>query len=773
MKKKLIGILVALTLCVSILNGCTNNISNKIIDSKITVSAGESESTPEVDTYISLSEKINVDGDGVTVSDNKITINRGGTYSISGALEDGQIVVETSEVEKVHLVLNGVDITCSNSSAIYVKEAEKTIISLADNTENYIRDGENYELEDENDKRDAAIYSKDNLAFIGNGSLTVEGNYNHGIAGNDDLKIESGNITIDAVNDGIKGKDSLVITGGNIFVNSGQDGMKSDNDENTEKGYVLIEGGKINITSGNDGIQGENNVYVRNGDITISSGGGSENGATHNEMGPGGMMPGIMGRPGDEIGNVPTDEQALNGENKINLENSQNEASENSEDSTNEEETSDSYKGIKAGTKIIIEGGTFNIDSADDSIHTNDTIIIDGGIYNLSSGDDGIHGDTLAEINGGTININKSYEGIEGETVNINDGKIYIKASDDGVNVAGGTDTAAEEMNPAEGWGNMPGNPPEFEGDMQGARPQFGENSAPQMPNNMQNSGYVNPNQGEVGQGETNNEQQMAGGNNGEIPANNNTQIPPMGNGNGEGGHMGNESSGTGVLNINGGYVVVDADGDGLDANGSIYMNAGAMIVYGPTNNGNGALDFDGEFKITGGLLVAAGSVGMAMAPSNGSTQNSIKLTLSNQEADTILRIESEDEKEIVTIAPTKKFASVIVSSPDLKTGSTYNVYAGGSVSDGTCTDGLYTGGTYNKGEEILSVGISEIITSAMEDGVTVSRDFSRGQGKRRNEDSTTNQTTEANIINSTNDINNKENTNMLKQKETSAEVAN
>jgi len=766
MKKKLIGILVALTLCVSGLTGCTNKIGTQTIDSKITVSSGESESVPEVDTYIELSENINVDGDGVVVNDNKVTINRGGTYSISGTLKDGQIVVEASEVEKVYIILNGVDITCSNSSAIYVKEAEKTIISLADNTENYIRDSENYELEDENDKRDAAIYSKDNLTFIGNGSLTVEGNYNDGITGKDDLKIESGNITVNAVNSGIKGKDSLIITGGNITVNSGQDGIKSNNDENTEKGYVLIEGGKINITSGNDGIQGENNVYVRNGDIKINSGGGSENGASHNEMGPG-----IMGRLGDEAGNAPTGEQVLNDENTINLESSQNEVSENSENTTSEskEETSDSYKGIKAGTKIIIEGGTFNIDSGDDSIHANDTIIIHQGTFNILSGDDGIHADKLVEINSGTINVNKSYEGIEGETININDGKIYVKASDDGINVAGGTDTEAEEMNSAEGGGHMGKNPPS-EGNMQGERPQFDEANASNMQG--ENQPFNDNNQMPQINGDKPNTDSNQEWNNSDVNNMQNIGQPPMKN-QGQAGPMGNESSGTGVLNINGGYVVVDADGDGLDANGSIYMNAGTMIVYGPTNDGNGALDFDGEFKITSGLLVAAGSTGMAMAPSNSSTQNSIKLTLSEQEAGTLVRIESEDEKDIVTITPTKKFTSVIVSSPDLKTGSTYKVYTGGSVSGGTFTDGLYTGVTYNKGEEILSVGLSEIITSAMEDGVTVSRDFGRVQGRRRNEDSTTNQTTEGNAINSTNYVNNKENTNMVKQKETGAEVAN
>lgn len=746
MKKKLISILVSLTLCISALSGCstTNNITTQATASKITVSAGESESVPKVDTYIELGEKVNVDGEGVSVDNNIVTINRGGTYSLSGKLEDGQIIVSASEIEKVYLVLNGVDITCSNTSAIYVKEAEKTIISLADNTENYIRDGANYELEDENDKRDAAIYSKDNLTFVGSGNLTVEGNYNDGITGKDDLKIEGGNIKVNAINDGIKGKDSLVVTGGNITVNSGQDGMKSNNDENTDKGYILIEGGTINITSGNDGIQGENNVYIRDGDVTINSGGGNGNGASHNEMPSGGM--GDMRKPGEkDTANIDSSIEKMGANDNTSLENT----SDSESNETSEETTSDSYKGIKADSKIIIENGNFNIDSADDSIHTNDTIIIDGGTFNLSSGDDGIHANTLVEINSGTINVNKSYEGIEGETVTINDGKIYVKATDDGINVAGGTDTEAEEMKAAQGGGPMGENPPS-KGEMKGERPQFNANNALDMQNGMSNIEGEKPEAGEVGQANNQNQtqngnNQMPGGNNSEPPSitnnkdsnnanGNDTQKPAppsMENTQGGGGPMGAESSGTGVLNINGGYTVVDADGDGLDANGAINMTGGTMIVYGPTNDGNGALDYDKEFNITGGVLVAAGSTGMAQTPSSTSTQYILNLTLSEQEANTLVRVEDENGNEVITIAPDKKFASFVISTPDLNKGSNYKVYTGGSVDGGNEENGVYTNCNYTKGTEVISTSISEIITSATQEGVTVSN--SRGGGMNKN----------------------------------------
>lgn len=339
-------------------------------------------STSAIDmTSITLEgNSVSFSGSGITVDGSIVTIAAAGMYSINGTLIDGQIIVDTEDEETVKLVLQGVDITCSTSAPIYVVNAEKTVITLADGTENFITDGGAYIYDDpSSDDPNAAIFSKDDLTINGSGYLELNANNNNGIASKDDLKITGGNIDINAVNDGIKGRDCVAISDGDITINAGGDGIQSNNDEDAEKGFVYIEGGTINITADRDGIQAETSAVITGGTITISSGGGS-NGVS----------------------------------------------------STN------STKGIKAETATTITGGIISIDSCDDSIHSNNSLTIDGGDIVLASGDDGIHSDSTLVINGGDINITECYEGIESAVITINNGTIHLVSSDDGINASSG-----------------------------------------------------------------------------------------------------------------------------------------------------------------------------------------------------------------------------------------------------------------------------------------------------------------------------------------------
>jgi len=163
----------------------------------------------------------------------------------------------------VRILFNGVDLHNSSSSPVYIKNAYKTIIVLTDGSNNFVSDASSYSFDSQNeDEPNAAIFSDDNLTIYGNGSLTVDGNYNDGIASKDGLIIKSGTITVNAVDDGIRGKDYLLVKGGNISINAAGDGLKSDNDEDTAAGFITIEGGTIDISSMEDAITAETDVYI-------------------------------------------------------------------------------------------------------------------------------------------------------------------------------------------------------------------------------------------------------------------------------------------------------------------------------------------------------------------------------------------------------------------------------------------------------------------------------------------------------------------------------
>lgn len=139
------------------------------------------------------------------------------------------------------------------------------------------------------------------------------------------------------------------------------------------------------------------------------------------------------------------------------------------------------------------------------------------------------------------------------------------------------------------------------------------------------------------------------------------------------------------ALHVNGGTLEVWASGDGLDSNGSATITGGDITVYGPTTDGNGALDVNGTFDVSGGTLVATGSAGMLVAPSSDSGQGWIATVLSaTASAGSEVVVTDADGTEVATFAPAKDFASVVLSSADLEQGQTYTVTVDGTATDVT-----------------------------------------------------------------------------------------
>ena len=704
--------------------------------------ASESDDTKADETQADKLEtdETKVASSGVSISGNIISISKEGTYVLSGALSEGQIVVDADSA-KVQLVLDNADITCASSAAIYVKNADKAFITLAEGSENILMNTAEYEAIDDNNI-DAVIFSKDDLTLNGKGTLTINSEYGHGIVSKDDLKLVGGTCNITAKNHALSGKDSVRIADGTYNLTSGKDGIHSENADDDEKGFVYIASGDFTIESTGDGIDASYVVQIDDGDFDITAGDGAENATkTHNDM-PGGatrdnMRGGAPGgaaqdgeapsgdkpsgdgsdksdsgsasgkqtgqtppdRPdGDSFDGSRPDEKASdntggqtaqtppdkpgtdtsdgqksdkNSQSKDIADNttassassdtgseSSSSASTDADSENNSSTSSDadstSTKGIKSDGALYVNGGTFTINSADDSFHSNSDATINDGTYTISSGDDGIHADSALLVNGGTITVIESYEGLEGLNITINDGKIDITASDDGMNAAGGND--------ASGFGGRGGDG--FKGMQAPDSAQRPDDTSDNTSDNTQKSD------------DTSDTSQTTGNITVAAQKQDNTSDTAQDTDTASDDEM--------WMVINGGYVHVLAGGDGLDSNGDLTINGGEVYVDGPSDNGNSAIDYGekSSFDINGGTVVAVGSSGMAEDVSSESKQQAafVKLDSQADAGDVILK--DADGNEIISYTAQKRYDCVIISTAALKAGQTYTLSASGSESE-------------------------------------------------------------------------------------------
>ncbi|MCM1089401.1 MAG: carbohydrate-binding domain-containing protein [Butyrivibrio sp.] len=409
------------------------------------------------------------DSENVRIDGNVVTIVSEGCYILSGSLQ-GQVIIQAKDTDKLHLVLDGAEISCQSSAALYVSQADKVFVTTTAGSENMFETVGEYVVIDERNI-DGAVFSREDITFNGEGTLKVVSVVGNGIVSKDDLVITGGNYEISAGKHGLEGKDSVRIENGDIVINAAVDGIHSGNDEDETVGYTYIAGGNITLA-----VQ-----------------------------------------------------------------------------------------------------------------------------------DDGIHSDTQLVIAGGNINVVESYEGLEGMSIEIVGGEIAVRSSDDGLNAAGGNDGS-------------------------GAKGGFGDDP---------------------------------------FAVNGNNSII-----------------------ISGGKITVDADGDGLDSNGALFVYGGEVIVYGPENGGNGALDYNGEAMISGGTVIALGASQMAQNFGAASEQCSILVNIQGmQSAGTTVELKDADGKTLLSCVAEKSYNSAVLSCPEIQVGQTYTAVMGGETTEVEMTETIYGSG--------------------------------------------------------------------------------
>lgn len=440
----------------------------------------------------------------------------------------------------------------------------------------------------------------------------------------DDLQIAGeGALTIEAnFNKGVFSRDDFQMKGGALTITAQDDGIRG-------KDSVEITGGTLKIRCGGDGIRTSNgkkgNIAISGGDIVVESTGDALQAAGDLSVSGGSFRLKSGGGYQESL------QQKQSGGGFFGSRG----GAQNSGDTI-------SAKGIKADGNIAISGGTFLLDCLDDALHADENIAVSGGRFRISTNDDAVHAEEALAIAGGEWIIEASYEGAEGRQIAISGGTLSITAQDDGINAA-----APDAQNDTVFFAGAP----------ESLQPPTDETGGPQIPADEDGRPQRPERNG------TQDDRQPGG-------------TPPDSFGFRRQGGMDRTDESCAVV-ISGGTIKINAAGDGIDSNGSIAVSDGAVLVFGPADNGNGALDYAGSCTVTGGSLCALGSAGMAQGVSDG-TSGKLEAALTLAAGDTLTVLDSSGS-EVYAVRVEKQAAHLVLAGNMLQKGKTYTLRINGS----------------------------------------------------------------------------------------------
>ncbi|MBR0404804.1 MAG: carbohydrate-binding domain-containing protein [Eggerthellaceae bacterium] len=297
-------------------------------------------------------------------NDQDVSITEEGVYVLSGTATNVTVEINADDAAKVQLVLDGLSIANEGKPAIYVVSADKVFVTTTAGSSNELTVTGEFASTDSESNVDGAIFSKDDIAFNGEGTLTINSS-NNGIVGKDDVKFTGGTYKIVAGNHAIQGKDSVRIADGTFNLEATKDGIHAENTDDQALGYVFIAGGTFDIQAGSDGIEGDAVVQIDGGTFNINA------------------KEGIEG----------TYVQINDGNTTINA----------SDDGINATAKSTEYD-----VAIEINGGTVAITmgSGDtDALDSNGSLIVNGGTVDITA-QFAFDFVTKGELNGGTVTVN-------------------------------------------------------------------------------------------------------------------------------------------------------------------------------------------------------------------------------------------------------------------------------------------------------------------------------------------------------------------------------
>lgn len=657
------------------------------------------------DAYASVINPLAFNGVAVAVNGCDVVVTAGeeissASYKLSGSTTYGSFKLYSGK--KFNLFLNGVSITNPAGPAVNIQSKKKATVILVDGTTSTLTDGAAYSdsfvsatgtAEDQK----AAFFCESSLVIGGAGSLIINGKGpdHHGLCSDDDIQIDGGHITVaSASKDGFHANDGVVITDGTIHITASDDAIDG------EEGNIDISGGTIttkNASADVNAITCDNAIVISSGTLTMTVSGDQSKGlhSGKNMTLLGGNI--VITTSGNAVlesegsGFNPSYCTAIKADSSLFVNGA--DITITSTGKGGKGMSADSYMEIRNGTVHVTTSGTGATyrtaggvtDAYNATCLTCDgQIAITGGSVTTSSSGaagKGIHADGMLTIGdaSGAPNVNIKTTGgkitISGSGMNANTAEAKAISCDGAVTINNGLVTIASADD--------------------------GIKSAHSITINNGTLNITNSTEGIEGP--------LITVNNGNV-----TIVSSDDGFNATRGNGGEFNDGS-YLYLKGGNVEVNSSrGDGLDSNGNIVMSGGLVVVHGPGSQPEVGMDYNGTFNISGGLLLVTGpnSGNMIEATSTSSAQYAIKATTNSQlTSSTLLHIQDASGNNLVTYKPVRNVYYVVFSSPELKSGSTYYIYTGGS-STGAYTNGLYMGGVYSGGTMKKSVVLSGKVTN-------------------------------------------------------------
>ena len=342
-------------------------------------------------------------------------------------------------------------------------------------------------------------------------------------------------------------------------------------------------------------------------------------------------------------------------------------------DGLHSEHTENAEKGF-----IYISGGKFSITSDGDGIDATHSVLVSGGEFNIVSGGGaqnaekksndfgfgghqnyqqntstdstsckGVKADGSLTLSGCTMTVDSADDALHcGGTLNIKSGNYFISTGDDGLHSDSGVVINDGNVQISESYEGIEGKTIDIKG------------------------GTIT----------------LTASDDGLNAAGGNDQS-------GYGGMMGRDNFGASAdsyINITGGIININAQGDGVDSNGNLTVSGGECYVSGPTNGGNGSLDYGGTATVSGGVFVATGASGMAQ--NFGASSSQCAMLVSTGNASGTIRVLDSSGKVLLSVTPDKTYQCAVISHPDLKVGETYTVVTSAGETKVTLTSTLYGG---------------------------------------------------------------------------------